>query len=174
MMHKLISSLAAAVLAASMPTVGAAQSNRDTDIKAAMVLNFARYAEWGASRFGSSTAPVIVCVEQGSDLADSLAALEGKDVGSRRLHVRQLPVSRFDSTCHVGVFSDRSLSGDRLAQLNDAGVLTIGEAPNFSQYGAIEIVNVARQLRFRVNGAAARTAHVQLRSQLLRLALGVR
>jgi hypothetical protein len=64
--------------------------------------------------------------------------------------------------------------GARVANLNQQGVLTIGEAPGFAREGAVGLVTIGRQTRFEINTQAARSAGVVLSSQLLRLAIAIK
>jgi hypothetical protein len=140
------------------------------DFDAAMVYNFARFASWPPTRFVDAASPVTVCVSPSNPMTTALARLEGQPVGGRRLHVRQTATP--NATCHVAVLQSDEATPGKLAVLHQQGVLTVGEGERFD--GAVGLVRVGRQVRFQVNSRAAREAHVDLSSQLLRLAVSVR
>jgi hypothetical protein len=160
----------AALLAAAAGPVQGEATAQGVPFKAAMIYNFARFATWPPTRFADAASPVVLCVSPNSPLAEALAKLEGQPVGERRLHVKLS--ANLGAGCHLSLVDNAETTSARLASLHQQGVLTIGETGDFR--GAVTLVTVARQIRFRINTRAARAAGVVLSSQLLRLAIEVR
>jgi hypothetical protein len=140
--------------------------------KAAMIYNFARFAAWPDSRFSRRDGPVTVCVDPAEPLAGALATIDGKPIEQRTLTVRR--TARVDDACQMAFVSAASANEAYLTNLSARGILTIGEAPNFTQAGAIQLVTIGRQVRFSINQRVALASGVHLSSNLLRLAVSVR
>ncbi len=163
---------ALAVLALSAAPLSAAEgSTVEQATKAAMVYNFGRFTTWPGSRFGTPGDPVVLCVDPASNMAGSLQQLNGKPVGGRFLLVAL--TSRVDRSCNMAWVSARDANDGYISSLRDRGVLTIGEAPGFTRSGAIQLVTIGRQVRFRINQENALAAGAMLSSNLLRLAVAV-
>ena len=145
---------------------------RDLATKAAMIYNFGRFATWPDTRFDGPQAPVVVCIDPSDPLALVLSEIDGKPLGGRNLMVRR--TTRVDRGCNMAYISPDSVNEGYLASLRDRGVLTIGETPNFSRNGAIQLVTIGRQIRFQVNQSVALAVGVRLSSNLMRLAVSVR
>jgi hypothetical protein len=140
--------------------------------KAAMIYNFARFATWPDSRFSRRDAPVTVCVDPAEPLAAALATIDGRPIEQRALAVRR--TTKFDDACQMAFVSAASANEAYLTSLSARGILTIGEAPTFTQAGAIELVTIGRQVRFSINQQVALASGAHLSSNLLRLAVSVR
>ena len=75
----------------------------------------------------------------------------------------------------VSAGEEGQLDREILATLRSAGVLTVGESPQFGQLGGmITFVIEADRVRFEINQAAAGRAGLKLSAQLLKLATVVR
>src|SRR5580704_7905559 len=88
----------ALLIVASLTAVGAradALQLGEYDVKAAFLLNFARYVEWPPEAFQGATQALTICVAGqdpfGSALDDIVA---GKTIGGREIVVRRLPGAR--------------------------------------------------------------------------------
>lgn len=141
---------------------------------AAIVLNFARFADWPPARFATATSPVVLCADNADPFTASLSALDGQVVGERRLSVRRTATDSFNAECHLAFIGPNRASPARLTALEQQGVLLVGEGDDFARSGAIALVRVGREIRFEVNDGVAHRSGVKLSSKLLRLALTVR
>jgi len=143
-------------------------------LMAAIVLNFARFADWPAARFATPASPVVLCADNADPFTAALSALDGQSIGARRLLVKRAPVDDFNAECHLAFIGPNRASPARLAALEQQGVLLVGEGDDFAKLGAIALVRVGREIRFEVNDGVAHRSGVKLSSKLLRLALTVR
>jgi len=166
---RLLIALAAAAPAIPAPALAAPA---DEAMKAAIIYNFTRFSTWGPDRFAGAASPVVLCVSAADPVASELAKLEGRPVGSRKLHIRRS--QSFDRGCHAAFLGASAASPTDLAGLSRQGVLTIGESRDFARTGAIALVRVGRQIRFEINNKVARATGVEISSKLLRLAIAVR
>lgn len=144
-------------------------------MKAAFVLNFARYAKWPHKSFADASDPFILCVQGGSHLEAAFRTISGKKIGSRVLRVRFVHETRELKECDM-IFIDRSLDDTQvsgvLSALGEKPVLTIGETPDFMRHGGvINFVTNKGRLRFEINTGALDRRNIILSSRLLKLAI---
>ncbi|BCX89647.1 hypothetical protein MIN45_P2020 [Methylomarinovum tepidoasis] len=159
------------LLAAAAVSVRAAE---EYELKAALVLNIARFTRWPPEAFASSPDTITLCLVEEGVLFQPFESLAGKSVGERRLVVKTAqPIDRLDQ-CHILFVSgySKSLLPRIFAAVSGRPVLTIGETPGFVEFGGI--VNLIRQdnrVRFEINLEAARSAGIAISSRLLKLAI---
>jgi hypothetical protein len=144
-------------------------------VKAAFVLNFARYTQWSAECFDSPTEPFRLCVLGNKAIEPAFQALNEKKIGSRTLHVRFITMAKDTGQCHILFISediDRTTLLETLAAVRDKPVLTIGETKAFiNSGGVINLFNRKGRLYFEINKTAARQQRLKLSSRLLKLAI---
>lgn len=146
-------------------------------VKAAYLLNFARFVEWPESALPPSSPLQIVVVGEdtfGGALDD---VLRGKSVNG---HVIQLHHVHWDNvlTSYQIVFISAS-EEPHLAQiiryLGNSSVLTVSDIDRFSlRGGAIEFRTVGNRVRFDINRTPALAAQLTISSRLLSVARAVR
>ncbi len=165
------------LLVSLVPELAHAQARpTEYQVKAAFIYNFAKFVEWPASSFTSTTAPLQLCVLGNNTLyADLQNIVAEKSIDSRPLQVRRVEMSEIKG-CHVLFIG--SVESYRLQQAlqaaQGASVLTIGDVAGFlDQGGIINFIFDQNRIRFDVNLKAAQTAQLQLSSKLLSLAKSV-
>ena len=145
----------------------------EAQIKAAFVLNFARYVEWPDRAFASRDAPLLICVVGRDTFGTALGALENRQVHGRPVNVRSGLTVEESRGCHVVFVSDseaRRLTS-LLRSLAGRPILTVSDAEGFiDSGGAIGIVPGDDRLQFEINRSVLEQAHLKASSQLLRLA----
>lgn len=143
------------------------------DVKAAFLLNFTRFVEWG--RGSAPGTPIIVCVVGEDPLGAALdQALAGEAVGDRKLAPRR-PRSPEGGGCDVAYFPKPQRDAARTLAEMPQGVLTVGEGEAFLRDGGmIAFVMENRRVRFDINMAAVRNGGVRLSSRLLQVAREVK
>ncbi len=146
-----------------------------TDIKAAYVLNFARYVEWPPAAVGDSGTPLSVCVVESNVIEEALRRVaEGRVVRGRPVRVQVVRSSEEPVTCHVAYVDPSGLAVARSLQTAwaDQSVLTVGEGEEFlASGGIIGFVMVEETVRFAINQDAAHRAGLRVSSRVLALAL---
>lgn len=144
-------------------------------IKAAYLLNFARYVEWPAARL-SSGATLRLCVLGRDPFGSALASLEGRLVNGHEVRVRQMDSIEPAVDCHL-VFvadSEERRVGPILRGLAAHGVLTVSDIDGFAEAGGgIGLVVEDSRVRFDINQAALLRDGLRASSQLLRLGRNV-
>jgi hypothetical protein len=158
------------ILGAFVALVGgrpvSAQSNAlsEYEVKAAFLYHFAQFVEWPPETFKEASDPLVYCTIGEDPFHGSLeAALNGKTIGARSLHVRHLKQLSELQGCHL-VFVV-------LALLKGSPVLIVGESEHFVQEGGtIGFFLEENKIRFEINLEAAEKAQLKISSRLLALA----
>lgn len=142
--------------------LGAHQAS-EFEIKAAFLLNFARFVEWPPG-----DGKITICV-LGDDPFGPLLdrTVQGESVRGRRLEVQRIR-SLENHACQV-VYTRNNLAEA------GTGVLTVGEGNRFlEQGGMIAFLLEDRRVRFDINLQAAAAAQIQISSRLLKVARTVK
>jgi hypothetical protein len=143
-------------------------------VKAAFLLNFAKFTEFPASSFDRDSAPVTICVIGTNPFGGTLAdTLHNERAGGRRLETRTIGWPAEARACQM-VFVPRSQT-DQIEALvsatSDRGVVLVGESGTFLERGGtINLFVENGRVRFAMNPAAVERAGVRFSSHLLRLA----
>lgn len=148
--------------------VGARQLQQEDDLRAALVLGFARFTEWPGTRDG----PLVIGVIGRPGIAAALERLsQGKPVNGRSVVVRQLRQPAQPAGCHIVYFG--RLPGARLAEVLGevrGEVLTIGEDDRLlNAGGAVQLFEEDGRISFEVRLPALHAANLTISSKLLRL-----
>jgi hypothetical protein len=174
-------SLLAAVLVAS-GSAGARADDETTSleypVKASLLLNFAKFAEWPSGSQQAAAARVAICVLGNDPFGDVLeSTMAGRTVGGHPVEVRRYRTLDGIDSCHVLYISgseSRRLP-DVLATVGGAPVLTVGEFNDFdARGGIIRLVVQNNRAGFVVNLSATERSHLRLSSRLLAVARSVR
>ena len=162
------------------PATGAQAQSADADvisreylIKAALLYNFAKFAEWPTAAFSDDTAPLRICVIGSDPFGPALDSLQGKTVRNRALAVTRIADVHSTPQCHL-LFVSASEEAQLQTILDYVGKLPILSVADFGRFaksgGIIALKEVDNRSRIEVNTGAARLAGVKLSSKLLRLA----
>jgi len=145
-------------------------------VKAAYLLNFARFVDWPASALPASSPMQIVIVGDDSFGGALDEVLRGKTVNG---HPIQLHHVHWDNvlTSYQIVFISAS-EEPHLAQifhyLGNSSVLTVSDIDRFSlRGGAIEFRTVGNRVRFDINRTPATNAQLTISSKLLSVARAI-
>lgn len=145
----------------------------DTQVKAAMIYNLAKFVEWPHGTFAGNDTPLTVCWLGSGTLSRELHGLEGKLVKNRPVTVRQ--ASRFNEIgdCQILVIDASAFSDlDEILQATgNKPVFTISDMPDFAMSGGmLGFVGESGKVRFQVNLDAVKAAHLTISAQVLHLA----
>jgi hypothetical protein len=149
------------------------QASQEDELRAALVLGFARFTEWPAPRDGV----LVVGVFGQPAIAGALERIAAaKYVNGRPVAVRNLRQPSQAAGCHIVYFGRQA--GPKLAEAirearsadAKAPLLLIGEDDRFlSAGGAVHLFEEDGRIHFEVNLAALQSANVSISSKLLRL-----
>jgi hypothetical protein len=162
--------LAVAFRAQAQDRAGASEH----EIKAAFLLNFARYTEWPQKAFESDDAPFTLAVVGrdpfGADL-DSM--LKDKRVAGRPIRVVRFEKAADVRPCHL-VFvagSERDSLSAVVDAVKDRPSLVVGETDGFvGRGGAVNFYLEGDKVRFEVGPDVVERHGLKMSSKLLRLA----
>ena len=155
----------------------AAQSTSAPDMKAAYLLNFARFVDWPADTPPAGS-PLIMCIVNDSAVATALEqTIKGRAVDGHPLSVVRLGARGSLPLCHVLYLAalDHKALLDMIAALDGKLVLTVSDVPRFARDGGmVELFVEDEKLRMAVNVDALQRAKVRLSSRVLTIARIVR
>lgn len=177
--HRQIAALACLgllALAGPVRTLSGGDTERSLEypVKAAFLVNFAKFTEWPADSQQAQASVVMICVlgrDPFGDVLEKTAA--GRSVGGRPIAIQRYRSLEGVEGCHV-LFVATS-ENERLAQILERlaaePVLTVGEGDGFTRRGGvIGLVVESNLARFEVNLHAAQRTRLQLSSKLLGVA----
>ncbi len=150
-----------------------AKISREYLIKAAILYNFVKFAEWPATSFSNDSAPFRICVIGEDPFGPALSSLQGKTVRNRPLYAARIAKVEDAAACHILFVSDSEK--ERLGTILDAvgalPILTVADMGQFtSSGGIIALKKVKDRSRLEINVGAVEKAGLKLSSKLLRLA----
>lgn len=149
-----------------------AQSITPPALRAAFLLNFAKFVEWPLDQ--PENGPLCLCVLDDVAVEESLAQLmDGAPVSGRGVTLSRSVHPRALRGCHVLYVGDGD--AERIAatldELKHAPVLTVGDSEAFARGGGmIGLFVEDGRMRFAINPDAAHRAGLRLSSRLLSLA----
>ena len=161
--------------AAVVNPASASDKLSEYQVKAAFLVNFARFVEWPPQSFGAANDPFVFGV-YGKDLLGSALdqAVLGKPIDGRPAVIRRTSDVGALRSCHV-VFVPASEMGhwrDVSDSLGNLSILLVGETEGFAERGGvINFILENERVRFEINPSAAARAHLKVSSKLLQLAV---
>jgi hypothetical protein len=166
------------LLLSGLPQDTRAQSSpEEYQVKAAFLFHFAQLVDWPTGVLNTSDPSLRLCIFDDEPRRQELQSpIEGKTIGTRVIHVRQINQSQEIRGCNI-LFLSRDEARRQTAilkSLRGVPVLTVGETNNFlSDGGMIRFHLEADQIRFDVNLDGAESSHLKISSRLLLLATSV-
>ena len=155
-----------------MPVQGSPQDVTEQALKAAFIYKFAKFTDWPAAVVPPAKEPFVLCVVGDDAVADALDRLvKGRELLSHSMAVHKSPAAP-ERVCHVLYVSGvTAVQATQLVAKNrDLPVLTISDAEGFTEFGGIaQFFFEHGMLRFNIDIASAKRAHLQINSGLLAL-----
>ena len=146
---------------------------REYLIKAAILFNLAKFATWPAGTFADGNARLRICVLGEDPFGPAMSALDGKQVGARKLTTATLSDVADAGACHV-LFVSASEADHLPAVLQAVAglpILTVADMQTFATKGGmVRLTEEDGRSGLEVNLSAADQAGIHLSSKLLRLA----
>ena len=151
--------------------------NKEYQIKAAFMYNFAKFIEWPQDAFPDDSSGISLCILGENPFGSSLYSIDGKIAEGRRLEVNLYEHLEDIGECHI-LFISNSRAEELpiiLASLKNRSVLTVGDIDNFAENGGIiNFITKDNKIRFEINVNAAQRAHLKISSKLANLAKIIR
>ena len=149
---------------------------QEYQLKAAFLINFAKFITWPEQALPAGQQEFILCVVGDDPFGTALAGIEKKTVGGRTIRVARASSLKKIPDCQM-LFVSRS-EADTLNQLAAAigrkGVVTVSDLPDFVEAGGhIQLVTTGSRLSFIINHTAMKEQGLQANASLLNLATAV-
>ena len=146
-----------------------ASPERDEQVAAAMIFNFARFAEWPRGSFDLYN-EFRICVASDETMVTPLKELESRTIKNKPVKVYLKSEDVVVDGCHIDILSTPiDIPAPNEGTLYIA--MSEGLAPDVAM---LELIRVGRQLRFSANPSLARQSGLKLSSRLVDLAVRVR
>ncbi len=145
-------------------------------IKAAFLLNFAKFITWPKQTFTNTDQPFSFCVLGRDPFDAALTPLQSRSVAGHSIRVQYLKKPAETETCQMLFIADSEKENltSVLEELDDMAIVTVSDIPGFvDKGGIIEFVTREGRLSFRINLAEARKRHLRINASLLNLATEV-
>lgn len=166
----LVTGLIALMMSAAWLGTAAAQDASRADLRAAFLLNFAKFVEWPATPSSEFVIGVLgddAVAEALRDLAKG-KAVDGRPLVTRRVLLRDNLAAL--QVLYIGA-SESARLGDVLQRTSEGHVLTVSGLDQFSlQGGTIEFRSERDRIRFDINLDEAERSGLIINSKLLALA----
>lgn len=173
--RRLLPALAAVSILTVAPPALQSQTAAAAELKAAFLLNFARFTTWPGL---PANAPLAICVLGDDRVFDALEkTVRGRTVEGRGLSAIRAPAGADAKACQVLFVSAPAVAAARstLASASGRPVLTVSDSDRFAQsMGMIELYARDARMQFAINVEAVERANLQISSRLLALATIVR
>ena len=171
--HSLRRLLAGAIAVCALVLPVRAQPSLEYNVKAALLLNFARFIEWPESAFTGPRAPIHICVFAPSPFGDVLdRTLHSETVRERPISTRVVHNVSESDGCHL-LFIREGAETRAEGVLLEGGphTVTVGESPRFEKMGgAVTFVIEGGRVRFNVNMRPVEERGVRISARMLHVA----
>lgn len=151
------------------------QTAAAAELKAAFLLNFARFTTWPSL---PANAPLVICVLGDDRVFDALEEIvRGRTVEGHNLSAVRTSTGTDVHACHLLFVSAPAVSAARSTLNGTRGlpILTVSDAEDFARStGMIELSVRGDRMQFAINVAAVERAKLRISSRLLALATIVR
>ncbi len=140
------------------------------ELKAAYLLNFAKFTTWPVDQFKSANDPLVFCGLVNEPVIVALRALGERRVDNRRVSIKAIKSFNGEDGCHVLYVGQQTpTAGGRAAMRK--GLLLVGDSDDFLPHGGtISYFLQSGKLRFDINVENARASSLVLSARLLNLA----
>ena len=170
----LLFSLASSVIAAG----GMVEKPSEYEVKAVYLFNFAKFVQWPASEPSDETDAFTVCVLGEDPFGRTLDfTLAGETLHGRKTATKRIESTRDAEGCRI-VFvsgSEERRLRSILEALEGSSILTVSDMDDFAERGGmIQLVMENDRVRFEVNLTAATAVGLEMSSELLKVARGVK
>jgi hypothetical protein len=168
-----IRTVAALALVVSVAVPAQAQRGLDEyEVKAAFLLNFVKFVQWPPSdqRSGAVTIGVVGRMRKFTNALEAI--VRGRVVNGQVIIAREMRENDDPRGFHIIFIADSEASqiAGILERTRGAGVLTVGESPDFLTEGGVARFFVeANRVRFQIDPINAQQERLKISSQLLSL-----
>lgn len=145
----------------------------EAQLKAAYLLNFARFVYWPETAFENSKDIIYLCLYKTCPIEKSLRGLSNRTIQNKKISIEVVNTIDELEKCHVVYFSKENEQDNILImpRLKDRMLLTVSDSPGFFETdGLIEFVEQQGKIKFKINVTKSKNRGITYRSQLLEVA----
>ncbi|GAB4264780.1 MAG: hypothetical protein Kow0065_15550 [Methylomicrobium sp.] len=154
------------------------QSDRVDRVKAAFVLNIARFVTWPDGAFMSQESDLSFCLYRDNPIHRAVEMLQNEAVAGRRITVNRIETWTESGTCHIMLIARQQLRRylDEARSEEIRPVLTIVDLTDSENVSAeanealVTLVRNDKRIGFQINLGRSLQAGLKMSSQLLKLA----
>ncbi len=150
----------------------AEQKDKEYHLKAAFLLNFAKFMTWPSNVFSDTSQSLTIYILGKDPFGRALQTIEDKTVKGRKLLVKRIASVEDIKECHILFVctSEMKKISEILIKTRNWPILTVSETENFCQAGGIvNFIIVKNKIRFEINVDAAKRIDLGISSKLLNL-----
>lgn len=147
--------------------------SKEYQLKAAYLLNFARFIYWPEEAFKTAEKKFNICVLGGSPFGGSLDKLSSKKIQNKKIKLRYEKTIDEVKSCHIVYFgeTEKEEYESVISDLSGSVTLTVSDINGFSENGGmIEFIRVKNKIKFEINIEQSSRSGIKYRSQLLEVA----
>lgn len=148
----------------------------ESQVKAAILANFALFVDWPPTAFSTPTSPFVACVLGKDPFGPLLKHEMGDSIGSHPVEIRHPGNAEAARECHIVYISpsEQPHLKQILSPLRNTSALIIGDSDDTSSFcregGMIALAMQGNKVRFALNADAAAKAGLKIDSKLKRIA----
>ncbi len=147
--------------------------SREYELKAAYLLNFARFIYWPQNAFEDDPDTFYICVYGINPFGDNLDRMSDKKINKKHVKFVYVADFKYAENCHI-VYIGQSDKSEYLSLIDTYSrktVLTVSDIEGFSESGGmIGFVRVKNKMKFEINVHKSTESGIKYRSQLLKVA----
>ncbi len=154
----------------------AAKLAKEYQLKAAYLLNFARFTTWPDKAFADPQAPFVISILGDNPFGNSLEPLTTRKIKNRAIELQYFTDSKKIKPCQMLFInkSERHSLPSILERCKGMSIFTISDIKGFIQLGGmLEFITIKGHLRFSINFAQVQKHGLKIDAQLLALATEV-
>ena len=148
-------------------------NTREYQLKAAYLLNFARFIYWPQDTFEQDPEYFYICVYGESPFGDNLDKLSSKKIQNKSIRLIYMHDFKHEKNCNIIYISESEKNQylKVIAAYSRKAVLTVSDISGFCESGGmIEFIRVKNKIKFEINIKKSSEAGIKYRSQLLKVA----
>lgn len=169
----IVLSVACAVASGTLNAHAQLSVDREYQIKAAILYNFAKFVQWPAEALPETSTTITIGVLGEDPFGAALESIQGKTVRGKTLVINRFKGLQDLTFSHILFISssEKAHLAQVMQTLNHSGILTVGEMQQFAELGGIINLTIAKNtVRFEINVGSAERAGLKISSELLKLA----
>jgi len=165
------------LLLGSISPLQAEEISQEYQLKAAFLVNFARFISWPEPSSLPRREEFTLCIVGSNPFGTTLHALESKKINGRNLKVIDAETFQQLPSCHLLYVSksEKNELESIFSRIRQKPVVTVSDIPGFAEAGgSIEFVTREDRLSFIINNSDLKQRGIQAGASMLDLAASVR